>query len=120
MKAILVTLLLACSQNAAPLTAEPPTTPAKKDAAMAESLSPAGDKHPGEIVFEDKVEHTTKTKRATEVPVSIAWVKVETAWVPVVKIVITGAGQIREMSKYGPNEQFLNSTTATLGPPPTK
>ncbi|CAN5607971.1 hypothetical protein BH11MYX1_BH11MYX1_07740 [soil metagenome] len=85
---------------------------------MVEALSPAGDKHPGEILFEEKVENRAYTKRATEVPVSIAWVKLDAAWVPVVKIVITGSGQIREMTKYGPNDQFLNSTTATLGPPP--
>ncbi len=84
---------------------------------MAEAQSPAGNKHPGEIVFEDKVENTTHTKRATEVPVSIAWVQLDATWVPVVKIVITGSGQVREMTKYGPNDRFLTTTTATLGPP---
>jgi hypothetical protein len=87
---------------------------------MAGALSPSGDVHPGEIRFDDQVENRVYTQRATEVPVGIAWVKREAAWVPVVKIVITGAGQIREMTTYGPHDQFLNRTTATLGPPPTK
>jgi hypothetical protein len=76
---------------------------------MAGALSPSGDVHPGEIRFDDQVENRV-----------YAWVKREAAWVPVVKIVITGAGQIREMTTYGPHDQFLNRTTATLGPPPTK
>jgi hypothetical protein len=106
------TLMLACSAT----TTTPPKT-VRKDAAMTEAQSPAGDKHPGEIVFEDKVEHSTHTKRATEVPASIAWVQLDAVWVPVVKIVITGAGQTREMTKYGPDDRFLATTTATLGPP---
>ncbi len=96
MKAILATLLLACS----PTT--PPQTTVRKDAAMTAAQSPAGDKHPGERVFEDKIENSTHT---------------DAGWVAVVKIVITGSGQLREMTTYGPNDRFLTTTTATLGPP---
>ncbi len=85
---------------------------------MAEALSPAGDQHPGEIVYDNKVENRTYSQRAADVPVGIAWVRLEARWVPVVKIVITGAGQVREMTSYGPDDQFLSRTTGTIGPPP--
>ena len=52
-------------------------------------------------MFEDKAEHTTKTKRATEVLVPIEWVKVEGTWVAVGKIVTPGAGHIVEMTGFG-------------------
>jgi hypothetical protein len=82
-----------------------------------EAQSPAGDPHPGEIVYENNVENRVYSKRATEVPVAIAWVKLADTWVPVVKIVITGAGRWREMTSLGPDGQFLSRTTGTMGPP---
>lgn len=99
------------------MTTTAPATPVREGAAMAEALSPAGDRHPGEILFEDKVENRTYSERATDVPVTIAWVKLEARWVPVVNIVITGAGQMREITNFGPNGQILNRTIATIGPP---
>jgi hypothetical protein len=99
------------------MTTTPPATAVGEDPAMAEALSPAGDQHPGEIVFEDNVENRTYSRRATEVPVTIAWVKLEGTWVPVVNIVITGVGHVREITNFGPNGQFLNRTLATIGPP---
>ena len=33
-------------------------------------------------------------------------------------IVITGVGQMREMTSYGPGDQFLSRTIGTIGPPP--
>ncbi len=83
---------------------------------MAGALSPDGDQHPGEIVFENLVENRTHSEPATEVPVGIAWVKLAGRWVPVVKIIITGAGRIREMTSFGPDGQFLSRTVGTMGP----
>jgi hypothetical protein len=68
-------------------------------------------------VFEDNVENRIYSKRASEVPVTIAWVKLEATWVPVANIVITGAGQVREMTHFGPNGQFLKHAIATMGAP---
>jgi peptide-methionine (S)-S-oxide reductase len=78
---------------------------------------PARDKHPGQIVFEDLVEKRTWTDSAAEVPPTIAWVKVAGHWKPVVQIEINGVGDQREITKFGPNHEFLEVTTARMGPP---
>ncbi|HEY6179986.1 MAG TPA: hypothetical protein VIX73_36335 [Kofleriaceae bacterium] len=78
------------------------------------SVSPAGDKHPGQIVFDDRVENRTWTRTASEVSSAMAWVKVHDTWKPVVRIEITGGGDTREMTSFGPNHEFLETTTASL------
>lgn len=85
---------------------------------MSGAVSPAGDKHPGEIQYEDRVEQRTWTKRADEVPQTIAWVKVDAQWKPVVRIEMNGAGSAREITTYGPNGEFLESTMTAPPPPP--
>ena len=97
---------------------EPPKNTAREEAPMNGALSPAGDKHPGQIVYDDHVEHKTWTRSATEVPAEIAWVKIEDHWKPVVRIEIDGAGDQREITTFGPNHQFLETTTARLSAPP--
>ena len=86
------------------------------------AYSPAGDKHPGQIVYEDHVEHRTWTRNAIDVPATIAWVMVGARWRPVVLIEIDGTGQRREITTYGPNREFLEHTSAqlTAPPPPTR
>jgi hypothetical protein len=75
------------------------------------ATSPAGDQHPGEILHEDKVAGRVWTERADHVPQEIAWVQGETgAWIPVVKIRTTGTADRREITLYGPNDQFLETT----------
>jgi hypothetical protein len=93
--------------------------PAAKEAAMSGSHSPAGDSHPGQIVYDDHVEHRTWTEAASAVPASMAWVKVGDHWRPVVRIEIDGTGDLREMTAFGPDREFLEHTTAHLGPPPS-
>lgn len=85
---------------------------------MTGAVSPAGDPHPGQIVYEDHVEQRTWTRAAAEVPPTIAWVKLDGHWKPVVRIEINGAGDRREITKFGPNHEFLETTTAQMGPPP--
>lgn len=85
---------------------------------MSGAVSPAGDKHPGQIVYEDRVEGRTWTRNAADVSTSMAWVKVHDQWKPVVRIEITGAGDQREMTSFGPNNEFLETTTARLSRPP--
>ena len=91
---------------------------AHKDTAMNSSVSPAGDHHPGQITYIDHVENRTWTQKADEVPTTIAWVKVDDHWKAVVQIEINGAADRREITKYGASHVFLETTTATMGPPP--
>lgn len=79
------------------------------------AISPAGDKHPGEIVHEDKADNRTWTRHAAEVPMSIAWVTVDGKWVPVVRIEISGTIERRTMTAYGPKGRFLQRSVQ--GPP---
>ncbi|MDO8630665.1 MAG: hypothetical protein Q7R41_09230 [Phycisphaerales bacterium] len=76
------------------------------------ALSPAGEKHPGEIVHEDSVDRRMWKRTAAEVPLSIAWAKLNGKWIPVVRIVITGTSEHREMTSYGPGGQFLQRSTS--------
>lgn len=85
--------------------AEPEETPAAGG-----DRSPAGDKHPGDIVHDDKVDGRVWTKRAAEVPVSIAWVELDGKWTPVVRIEITGTVGKRAMTAFGPNGRALQRT----------
>jgi hypothetical protein len=81
---------------------------------MTGAASPAGDKHPGQIVYEDRVENRTWTRNAADVSQAMAWVKVHDQWKPVVRIEITGGGDTREMMSFGPGHEFLETTTAQL------
>jgi hypothetical protein len=77
--------------------------------------SPSGDKHPGQIEYDDRVDGRIWTQSAAEVPVTIAWVEVDARWQPVVRIQIDGAGDQREITKFGPDHALLEVTTARLG-----
>jgi hypothetical protein len=72
--------------------------------------SPSGDKHPGEILFEDKIDGRKWIEQATEVPQSIAWVNTNDVWQPVVRIEITGTIQQRRISKFAKDGTWLEST----------
>ncbi len=82
------------------------------------ALSPAGDEHPGDIVHEDKISGKTWTRAAAEVPSTIAWVAVDGAWKPVVRIEITGTAAQRRISKFGPDGQMLETTIQAPAPRP--
>jgi hypothetical protein len=82
------------------------------------AISPAGDPHPGQIEYDDRVEDRVWTQSAVEVPQTIAWVKVGDRWRPVVRFEIVGAGERREITSFGPNREFLERTTARLSAPP--
>ncbi|HSK00168.1 MAG TPA: hypothetical protein VK932_02960 [Kofleriaceae bacterium] len=85
------------------------------------AVSPAGDPHPGQIEYDDRVEDRTWTRSAADVPQAIAWVKVGERWRPVVRFEIVGAGDQREITSFGPNHEFLETTTARMSaaPPPS-
>lgn len=103
-------LAAACRSEKAP--------PAEETSPMSTAKSPAGDKHPGSIVHDDKVAGRVWTKRADEVPPSIAWVEQGGKWVPVVRIEITGSPERREFTKFGPGGVFLEKTVQA--PPPRR
>ncbi|MFO0578461.1 MAG: hypothetical protein U1A78_31030 [Polyangia bacterium] len=85
------------------------------------STSPDGDKHPGEIVHNDRIEGRSYTRRADQVPPTIAWVKVAGTWKPVVRIEITGSKERRCFTKFGADGQMLETTVASSPwrPPPS-
>jgi hypothetical protein len=84
------------------------------------AFSPSGDRHPGQIVYDDHVEGRTWTRNAIDVPATIAWVMVRGRWRPVVLVEIDGAGQHREITTYGPDRELLERTTARLAVPPPR
>jgi hypothetical protein len=84
------------------------------------AMSPSGERHPGQIVHDDQVDGRVWTKKAEEVPPTIAWVQVDGKWVPVVRIVITGTSDRREIAKYGPAGQMLETTVQAPPPPESK
>lgn len=85
---------------------------------MTGATSPAGDPHPGQIEYDDRVEGRVWTRSAAEVSQALAWVKVGERWRPVVRFEIVGAGDQREITSFGPDREFLETTTARMGAPP--
>jgi hypothetical protein len=83
---------------------------------MTGKTSPSGVIHPGQILFEDRVDNRQWTKQADEVPQGIAWVNVESVWKPVIRIEITGTVQKRSITKYGENGEFLETTIQSPRP----
>jgi hypothetical protein len=92
--------------------------PAEGNKPMNGATSAAGDRHPGEIVHEDKVAGRVWTERAENVPRAIAWARIEDKWVAVVKIRITGTPERREITRFGVDDKFLDTTVQA--PPPTR
>ena len=84
--------------------------------AVTGSVSPSGDRHPGRIVQEDRVDGKTWTDGADAVPQSIAWAQQKGRWVPVVRIVVTGSARSREITRYGPTGEVLDRTMMTAPP----
>jgi hypothetical protein len=91
--------------------------PAEGNKPMNGAISPTGERHPGEIVHEDKVAGRVWTERAENVPQGIAWARVDDKWVAVVKIRVTGTADRREITRFGVDDKFLD-TTVQAPPPP--
>jgi hypothetical protein len=84
---------------------------------MSGATSPSGDKHPGEVLFEDRVENRQWAKQAAELPQTMVWVLIDEVWQPVVRVEITGTVEQRHISKFGTNGAFLESTIQAPPPP---
>jgi len=72
--------------------------------------SPSGTQHPGEILFDDRVDSRQWIRQAADVPQTIAWVEVNGVWQPVVRVEITGTAQQRRISKFAKDGTLLEST----------
>lgn len=86
------------------------------DNTMNGAESPKGERHPGTIEHDDKIEGRVWTRRADEVPPTIAWVQLDGKWIPVIRIEITGTPDRREITKYGPGGQMLETTVQARWP----
>jgi hypothetical protein len=101
-----------------PTATEPTATTNQENAMSGGAVSPSGERHPGEIVHEDKIDGRTWTKAAHEVPVGIAWVELNKVWEPVLRIEITGTAGQRRITKFGKDGKLLESTIQQRRPPP--
>ena len=103
---------------AADSVSEPPKTSSNtnREKQVNGMTSPSGETHPGTIIHDDKVDGREWTKNAADVPQTIAWARVENAWVAVVRIEITGTSKQRRITSFGPAGQMLESTIQS--PPP--
>lgn len=114
MRATFLLLALAAGacreQGSAPAPPTPTAPAAQKSKPMNGTLSPSGDRHPGEIAFDDKVGKRQWTKQAAEVPPTTAWTRSQGRWIPVVRIQITGIPGRREITKFGPGNEFLETS----------
>lgn len=80
------------------------------------AVSPTGEQHPGTVVNEDTVGGTTRADRASDVPQSIAWVKVHDRWVAVTRIVAVGTTERREIHQYAADGSLLQRTIQAAPP----
>jgi hypothetical protein len=71
--------------------------------------------HPGSIRFIDETQSTEKVEPVSAVPASIAFATVNGAKVPVVKVVLSGAGDRREIRSYGADGALLATTYGHVG-----
>jgi len=91
---------------------EPPkmSSNTNKEKQLNGMTSPSGETHPGTIIHDHKVDGRQWTENAADVPQTIAWAQVESAWVAVVRIEITGTSERLRMTRFGPDGQMLEST----------
>jgi hypothetical protein len=77
------------------------------------SLSPAGDRHPGEILHDDQVHGRRWTEKAEESSQAMAWVQGEEGWQAVVRVEVTGGPERIRVTLFGEDGAFLESTVLT-------
>lgn len=105
---LLIILLGGCSSKGA-------DAPLEQSGATG-ALSPDGKPHPGRISHTDQVTGRAWTDPAGDGPQSVAWARKDGQWVPVVKIILTGSGDRREITKYGPEGEVLERTQMIASP----
>jgi hypothetical protein len=82
--------------------------------------SPSGERHPGRIEFEDRVEGRTWTESPAKLTQTMAWAEVDSdRWLPVVRIVTDGVPGRLEIKRFGPDGGLLD-VTAQRPPPPRR
>lgn len=105
---MLIPLLCACSSQGTGALPEP-----GRELGVTGELSPDSRRHPGRISHDDQVAGRTWTSLAAEAPQSVAWVQKDGEWVPVLKIVVVGSSDRREITKFGPEGEVLERTLMT-------
>lgn len=102
---LLIPALSACSGQGTDVQPE-----SNREFGATGASSPDGQRHPGQISHNDQVAGRTWTDPAADAPQSVAWVRKDGKWVPVVKIILSGTGDRREITKYGPEGEILEHT----------
>lgn len=87
------------------------------------ATSPSGERHPGEIEFDDRVAGRVWREAAADNPPTVAWVDVGGRWVAVTRVEITGVPGQRRITMFGADGTMLESTVQAPRPtsdePPT-
>jgi hypothetical protein len=76
-------------------------------------FSPGGDRQPGEIRHVDKRDGREWTVPVTEVPQSVAWYADGAGSKAVVRVEMSGTDQRHEITRFGEDAQFLDTTTTS-------
>ena len=105
---LVVVLLCACSRQG---TDDAPA--ATRELSVTGELSPDAQRHPGQILHDDRLAGRRWQSPAAQAPQSVAWVQRDGKWIPVVKIVVAGSADRREITKLGPEGQVLERTVMT-------
>lgn len=79
-------------------------------------VSPDGQRHPGTIHYVNQREGREWDESSADSPQSIAWAWVNDAWEPVLRIVLAGDAGRAEITKFGREGKFLETTMMTRRP----
>ena len=80
------------------------------------AISPDGQPHPGTIHYVDQRNGREWDVNAADSPQTIAWVRVNDVWEPVLRVALAGDAGRAEITKFGRNGAFLETTVMTGRP----
>jgi hypothetical protein len=83
------------------------------------AVSPSGDRHPGPIEFQDRVDGRTWKEDPDTLPQTMSWAELEPGrWVAVTRIVTDGVPGRLEIKRFASDGTLLD-VTVQRPPPPT-
>lgn len=115
---VAVLTLITCSNLEAGQSCPPVQQRTKEIIQMNGATSPSGEKHPGEILYQDQMDGREWTEKAADVPQSVAWAKLNDVWHPVLRVQMTGIDSMRRITRFGKDGEFLDTTVTAPPPPP--